>query len=98
MIYRAGPCSRMLPWSADPRRAMPLPPGCACTSDRIRSVENPLLEFESLPAFGRIEAKHARTALATVLAENRRRLAELTAQPAPTFVSLVVPVEELSHR
>jgi oligopeptidase A len=61
-------------------------------------VNNPLLEFESLPAFGRIEAKHARPALEKVLADNRRRLAELTAQPGPTFASLVIPVEELSYR
>ena len=32
------------------------------------------------------------------MAENRDRLAELTAQTSPTFASLVVPVEELSHR
>jgi oligopeptidase A len=61
-------------------------------------VNNPLLELESLPAFGRIEASHARPALEKVLAENRARLAELTAQSAPTFASLVVPVEELSYR
>jgi oligopeptidase A len=61
-------------------------------------VSNPLLEFESLPAFGRIEARHARPALEKVLADNRLRLAELTAQPSPTFASLVIPVEELSYR
>ena len=61
-------------------------------------MNNPLLEFESLPAFGRIEAAHARPALEKVLTENRLRLAELTAQPHPTFDSLVVPVEELSYR
>ena len=61
-------------------------------------MNNPLLELESLPAFDRIEAGHARPALAAVLAENRARLAELTAQTAPTFASLVVPVEELSYR
>jgi oligopeptidase A len=61
-------------------------------------VNNPLLEIESLPAFGRIEARHARPALEKVLADNRRRLAELTAQPHPTFASLVIPVEELSYR
>jgi len=61
-------------------------------------VNNPLLELESLPAFGRIEAKHARPALETVLAENRLRMAELTAQARPTFASLVIPVEELSYR
>jgi oligopeptidase A len=61
-------------------------------------VNNPLLELESLPAFGRIEARHARPALEKVLAENRRRIQELTAQPNPTFASLVIPVEELSYR
>jgi oligopeptidase A len=60
-------------------------------------VNNPLLELESLPAFGRIEAAHARPALEKVLADNRARLAELTAQPHPTFASLVEPVEELSY-
>ena len=61
-------------------------------------MNNPLLELESLPAFGRIEPRHARPALEAVLAENRVRLAELTAQSAPTFASLVMPVEELSYR
>jgi oligopeptidase A len=61
-------------------------------------VNNPLLELDSLPAFGRIEAAHARPALEKVLEENRLRLAELTAQSQPTFASLVIPVEELSYR
>ena len=61
-------------------------------------MKNPLLELASLPAFGRIEASHARPALEEVLAENRRRLAELTAQSSPTFASLVIPMEELSYR
>lgn len=61
-------------------------------------MNNPLLQFDSLPAFDRIQAAHARPALEQVLSENRARLAELTAQPHPTFDSLVVPVEELSYR
>ena len=61
-------------------------------------MTNPLLEIDSLPAFDRITAADARPALESVLAENRARLAELTAQPAPTFASLVIPVEELSYR
>jgi oligopeptidase A len=61
-------------------------------------VNNPLLELDSLPAFGRIQAAHARPALEQVLGDNRKRLADLTAQPNPTFASLVVPVEELAYR
>ena len=61
-------------------------------------MNNPLLEFDSLPAFGRIEASHARPALEKVLADNRTRLAELTAIACPTFASLVIPVEEWSYR
>jgi oligopeptidase A len=61
-------------------------------------VNNPLLDFGALPDFGRIEASHARPALEKILAENRNRLAELTAQASPTFASLVVPVEDLSYR
>jgi oligopeptidase A len=61
-------------------------------------VNNPLLQIDSLPDFGAIEAAHARPALEEVLSENRVRLAELTAQSNPTFASLVVPVEELSYR
>ena len=60
-------------------------------------MNNPLLELDSLPAFGRIKAGHARPALEKVLADNRAKLAELTAQPHPTFASLVEPVEELSY-
>jgi oligopeptidase A len=61
-------------------------------------VNNPLLDLGELPAFGRIEASHARPALEKVLAENRARVEELTAQANPTFASLVAPVEELSYR
>jgi oligopeptidase A len=61
-------------------------------------VENPLLELDSLPAFDRIEAAHALPALEQVLAANRARIAELAANPEPTFASLVVPMEELSYR
>jgi len=61
-------------------------------------VNNPLLDLEPLPAFDRIEASHARAALEHVLSENRARLAVLTAQPNPTFATLVIPVEELSYR
>jgi len=61
-------------------------------------VNNPLLQFDELPAFDRIESTHARPALEQVLSENRASIATLTAQAAPTFASLVVPMEEMSHR
>ena len=61
-------------------------------------MNNPLLNLDSLPAFDLIRPSHARPALEQLLAENRARLAELIAQPNPTFASLVVPVEELSYR
>ena len=61
-------------------------------------MNNPLLQIDELPAFDKIDASHARPALETVLAENRAHLADLTAQSAPTFATLVVPVEELSYR
>ncbi len=61
-------------------------------------MNNPLLELDSLPAFDRIEAGHALAALSEVLAANRAELTVLTAQAAPTFASLVVPVEEMGYR
>ena len=61
-------------------------------------MDNPLLEFGPLPAFDRIRAAHARPALEHILAENRAMLATLTTQGAPTFESLVVPIEEMSYR
>ncbi len=61
-------------------------------------MNNPLLQIESLPAFDQIVAAHARPALEATLTDNRARLAALTAQPTPTFATLVVPFEELSYR
>jgi oligopeptidase A len=61
-------------------------------------VNNPLLNLDGLPAFDQIKPEHARPALEQVLADNRARLKELTAQREPTFMNLVVPVEEMSYR
>lgn len=61
-------------------------------------MTNPLLDFSTLPAFDRIRPEHALPALTGVLAENRARMAQLLAQPDPTFESLVDPMEELGHR
>ncbi len=61
-------------------------------------MNNPLLDIDSLPAFDRIDAGHVRPALEQVLADNRARIAQLTAQPDPCFASLVAPIEELGYR
>ncbi|MBS0611680.1 MAG: M3 family metallopeptidase [Proteobacteria bacterium] len=61
-------------------------------------MSNPLLDFNSLPAFDRIRPEHALPALTEVITDNRERIAQLVAQPEPSFESLVVPMEELGHR
>jgi oligopeptidase A len=75
----------------------PRRPESVCASARLAPVDNPLLEFDCLPAFDRIRAAHARPALEHVLAQNRARLAQLISQPNPTFASLVLPAEELAY-
>jgi len=64
----------------------------------IPPLANPLLEIDALPAFDRIRPSHARPALEAVLAENRAAISALSKQVAPTFESLVLPIEELSYR
>jgi oligopeptidase A len=59
---------------------------------------NPLLNDTELPAFGEILPEHVQPALTQVLEENRARIALLEAQSAPTFASLIVPLEEMRHR
>jgi len=61
-------------------------------------VNNPLLETGDLPPFDRIRAEHARPALERILAENRALVAAIGAQAEPTFASVMVPLEEASHR
>jgi len=60
-------------------------------------VQNPLLEFQELPAFDRIRPEQALPALERVLAANRALIASLVADPLPTFASVVVPLEEAGH-
>ncbi|HTV51577.1 MAG TPA: M3 family metallopeptidase [Steroidobacteraceae bacterium] len=61
-------------------------------------MENPLLSMQGLPAFPQIRAEHVEPALRTVIEENRARIAQLAAQPVPTFASFVEPLEDLQHR
>jgi len=57
--------------------------------------ENPLLQFEELPPFAHIKAEHVEPAIDQLLAENRRRIAELLdGMEHPTWDTLIAPLEE----
>ncbi len=60
--------------------------------------ENPLLDSGPLPAFDRIRPEHVETGIRQLLEENRARVRELELAPAPSFQTLVEPLEELHHR
>jgi oligopeptidase A len=61
-------------------------------------MQNPLLAETTLPAFTSIRPEHVEPALREVLALNRARIAALAELPAPSFATLVEPLEELNHR
>ncbi|MBV8784668.1 MAG: M3 family metallopeptidase, partial [Gammaproteobacteria bacterium] len=61
-------------------------------------MDNPLLGDEPLPQFPHIRPEHVEPALREVLDANRAQLAALAAVSAPTFASVVEPLEELHHR
>jgi oligopeptidase A len=61
-------------------------------------MSNPLLDLAALPDYDAIRPEHALPAVEAQLAENRRRLEALLAQPNPSFATLVEPFEEMQHR
>jgi len=61
-------------------------------------MDNPLLGQDSLPQFRRIRAEHVEPAVRELLSENRARIGELATLTAPTFATVVEPLEELHHR
>jgi len=62
-------------------------------------MTNPLLEDTLLPRFGSIQPEDVEPAIDALLAENRRRIAELLdAVDAPTWRNFVEPVEILEDR
>jgi oligopeptidase A len=61
-------------------------------------MDNPLLGQDSLPQFMRIRAEHVEPAVRELLSANRARIEELAALAAPTFATVVEPLEELHHR
>jgi len=57
--------------------------------------DNPLLQFEELPPFAHIKPEHVEPAIDFLLAENRRRIAELLdGLDQPTWENLIEPLEE----
>jgi len=60
-------------------------------------MTNPLLARDGLPDFASIRAEHVEPAVTTIVARHRDTLAALTAQPEPTFVSLIEPFEDANH-
>ncbi|MBV8341781.1 MAG: M3 family metallopeptidase [Gammaproteobacteria bacterium] len=61
-------------------------------------MENPLTDPGSLPQFARIRPEDVEPALRAVLGESRTRIGELTRIAAPSFASVIEPLEELHHR
>ena len=62
-------------------------------------LDNPLLHSDELPAFTSIDPAHVEPATASVLDAARRRVAELTAAPAPhTWASLAVPLDDIDEK
>jgi len=62
-------------------------------------MTNPLLEQIGLPAFSSISPEHIEPAIDQLLAENRRRIAELLETlEKPTWLNLLEPIEEWEDR
>jgi oligopeptidase A len=61
-------------------------------------MSNPLLDTTSLPRFAEIRPEHALPAVSQLIAEHRRKLDRLLADPAiADFDALVTPLEEMNH-
>jgi oligopeptidase A len=65
---------------------------------RETCMDNPLLGQESLPPFRQIRPEHVEPAVRELLNANRARIGELASVVAPTFATVVEPLEELHHR
>src|SRR6185312_9527982 len=61
-------------------------------------MDNPLLAQEPLPPFPRIRPEHVEPGVREVLSDARARIGEIAAREAPTFATVVEPLEELQHR
>jgi oligopeptidase A len=61
-------------------------------------AENPLLRGDVLPPFDAIRPEHVETGIRALLDDSRARIREIESTRAPTFHTLVEPLEELHHR
>ncbi len=61
-------------------------------------TDNPLLANAGLPRFHDIRPEHVEPAIRQLLDEQRRHVAEIELLAAPTFATVVVPLEEMRHR
>ena len=61
-------------------------------------MDNPLLGSQVLPPFPQIRPEHVEPAMRELLGAGRRKLEEIAAAGAPTFDSVVEPLEALQHR
>ncbi len=60
--------------------------------------DNVLLQDTPLPRFDAITPEQIEPAISRLIAEQRARIAQIEADPAPSFRSVVEPLEELQHR
>ncbi len=61
-------------------------------------MDNPLLAEEPLPPFPRIRPEHVEPAVREALSGVRERIEEIERRDAPTFATVVEPLEELQHK
>jgi oligopeptidase A len=62
------------------------------------TMTNPLLAAFELPPFTSIRPEHVEPAIRELLAQNRVALENLLQVPAPTWDSIVAPLESMQHR
>src|SRR6202162_1518373 len=60
--------------------------------------DNPLLQDTALPRFDAITPEQIEPAIARLIAEQRASVAQIEAEPNPSFHNVVEPLEELQHR
>ncbi len=61
-------------------------------------MSNPLLADQALPAFDKICPEHVEPAMKTVLEELEAQVSSIEAEAAPSWDSVMKPIEHISHR